>query len=57
VLTALAMPGDRERALAAGASDYVSKPATLDQLHRLVRSLLPTPESTRHVPALEHPAE
>ena len=39
-LTALAMPGDRERTLEAGASDYVSKPASLDQLHRLMRSLL-----------------
>jgi CheY-like chemotaxis protein len=57
VLTALAMPGDRERALAAGACEYVSKPATLDRLHRLMRSLLPTPESTRHVTPLEHPAE
>jgi CheY-like chemotaxis protein len=39
-LTALAMPGDRDRALAAGATEYVTKPASLDQLHRLVRSLL-----------------
>ena len=41
-LTALAMPGDRDRTLEAGATDYVSKPASLDQLHRMIRSLLRT---------------
>jgi len=39
-LTALAMPGDRERSLLAGANEYMSKPVSLKMLLKTIGNLL-----------------
>lgn len=39
-LTALAMPGDRERCLAAGGNDYLSKPFRLKELDETIHRFL-----------------
>lgn len=39
-LTALAMTGDRERCLRAGANEYVSKPVRLKELIQLIEKIL-----------------
>jgi PAS domain S-box-containing protein len=43
-LTALAMPGDRERCLAAGANDYLTKPVSLKGLVETMQQWLGKPE-------------
>jgi CheY-like chemotaxis protein len=39
-LTAKAMPGDRDKSLLSGASDYITKPVDLDRLLTVMRSWL-----------------
>jgi PAS domain S-box-containing protein len=39
-LTALAMPGDRERCLLAGATEYMSKPVSLKSLRQMIETFL-----------------
>ena len=41
-VTAMAMAGDRDRCLEAGADDYLSKPLDFDELGRRVRALIET---------------
>lgn len=42
--TAMAMKGDRDRCLQAGATDYISKPIDLENLARLIGRYVPQPE-------------
>jgi PAS domain S-box-containing protein len=45
-LTALSMPGDRERCLASGMDDYLSKPVGRTTLNAALQRWLPEPERT-----------
>jgi len=45
-VTAMAMPGDRDRCLAAGADDYITKPINFDQLIQKCHGLIQMAEFT-----------
>jgi PAS domain S-box-containing protein len=55
-ITADAMPGDRERCLQAGMSDYLSKPINMEALKTMLQKWLPTPATDATQAAPEEPS-
>ncbi len=55
-VTALTMPGDRERCMAAGANEYVSKPMDMKQLLKIIGQILSSSNSTATVSVPTPPA-
>ncbi|WP_353928965.1 PAS domain S-box protein [Okeanomitos corallinicola TIOX110] len=47
-LTALAMPGDKEKCLAAGATEYLTKPVKLKQLITIIKQFLAAMADSKH---------
>jgi CheY-like chemotaxis protein len=55
-LTANAIMGDRENCLAKGMDDYLSKPFTIEQLHKVLSQWLPLREQHDHDEHADEPA-
>lgn len=57
-VTALTMPGDRERSFAAGVNQYVSKPMDMQQLLKMIADMLnPAPAGEAQTTGAEHPQD
>lgn len=54
IASAKAMPGDREAALEAGASEFLTKPFTSKQLRDILRAYLPLPATAELRPPWRH---